>query len=198
METTGNILSFEEFSAKTDTATAEPTTDTKVIDTEADTETTDVEDTEETTDSEETTDTEETEEEETTEESEEVISEEEPKTVAEMMNELKEALKNEAKAYESDDYDEHTAESYMKENAALAAAVATKALEEMKESEEEYTKEAYEAACNTMKEAYAKKIDEACEAYGSELASDAERDEEEVKLKGTDAIIAEPTDNKKY
>ena len=115
-----------------------------------------------------------------------------------MMNELKEALKDEAKAYESDDYEEHTAESYMKENAALAASIATKALEEMKESDEEYTKEAYEATCNTMKEAYAKKIEEACEAYGTELASDAERDAEEIHLKGNDAIIAEPTDNKKY
>jgi hypothetical protein len=191
METTGNILSFEEFSAKTDTATAEPTTDTvdtEVTDTEADTE---VEDTE--TDAEETTDTEETEEEETTEESEEVISEEEPKTVAEMMNELKDALKEEAKAYESDDYEEHTSDTYMKENAALAAAIATKALEEMNESDEEYTKEAYEATCNTMKEAYAKKIDEACEAYGAELTSTVDRDNEEIELKGSDAIIAEPT-----
>lgn len=109
------------------------------------------------------------------------------------MRGYQEVLKTEAEAYETDDYDEHTAESYMKENAALAAAIATKALEEMKESDEEYTKEAYEATCNTMKESYAKKIEEACEAYGAEMASDAERNEEEIQLKGNDAIIAEPT-----
>ena len=85
-----------------------------------------------------------------------------------MMESVKEMMKSEAKAYESDDYDEHTVESYLKENAALIGGVAAKALEEMKEADETYTKEAYEATCNSLKEAYAKKLDEACEAYKAE------------------------------
>jgi hypothetical protein len=69
---------------------------------------------------------------------------------------------------DSDDDDEHTIESYLKENAALIGGVAAKALEEIKEADETYTKEAYEATCNSLKESYAKKLDEACEAYKAE------------------------------
>ena len=186
---TNKILSFEEFSTKstTDTAVAEPTTDTTDV---QDTETTDVEDTEETTDAEETdTEETETEEEETTEESEDLEeAEEETKTVAEMMEAMKEAMKSEAKAYEADDYDEHTSDKYLQENAALAAGCATKALEEMNEGDESYNKEAFEATCQLLKDAYAKKIDEACEAYEAEGTTDHKKVEDPEK----EAIIAEP------
>lgn len=99
-------------------------------------------------------------------------SEEVVKTVAEMLTEVYEgACKNEAKAYEGDAHDEHTVETYMKENAALVGALAAKALKEMKE---EYTTEAYEAACNEMIEAYSKKVNELKEMDHAADAEDAE------------------------
>ena len=57
----------------------------------------------------------------------------------------------------------------MKENAALVATLATKAMEEaiMELEEGEMTVEMYEAHCNEMKEAYAKKIEELKEVYGA-------------------------------
>lgn len=97
-------------------------------------------------------------------------AEEAVKTVAEMLTEIYEsACKTEAKAYEEDAHDEHTIESYMKENAALIGALAASALKEMKE---EYSKEAYEAACNEMIEAYTKKVNEMKEMEGSSDAED--------------------------
>ena len=98
------------------------------------------------------------------EESEEV----EPKPVSEMMTEMYEAACQEAVAYENDDYQDHTVEGYMKENAALAATLAAKAMEEAYKEVKEggMTVEMYEANCNSMKEAYAKKIDELKEAWG--------------------------------
>lgn len=95
---------------------------------------------------------------------------EESKTVAEMLTEVYESsCKNEAKAYEEDAHDEHTIEAYMKENAALVGALAAKALKEMKE---DYTVEAYEAACNEIIEAYSKKVNELKEMDYSEDAAD--------------------------
>jgi hypothetical protein len=93
------------------------------------------------------------------EESEEVAEEEaeETKAVSDMLSEVYEACKNEAKAWESDAHDEHTVETYMKENAALVGGLAAKCLKEMKE---DYSVEAYEAACNEMIEAYSKKVNE--------------------------------------
>ena len=85
--------------------------------------------------------------------------------VADMMKEMFEACKNEAKTYEEDMHDEHTIESYMNENAALAAALAAQALKEMKE---DMTLEMYEAACEGLKESYSKKIDEMKEAWNAE------------------------------
>ena len=86
-----------------------------------------------------------------------------------MMTEMYEAACSEAVAYENDDYEEHTVESYMKENAALAAALATKAMESACEQvkEEEMTVETYEAMCESMKESYAKKMDEMKESFES-------------------------------
>ena len=82
-----------------------------------------------------------------------------------MMKEMYEACKGEAATWESDMHDEHTIESYMCENAALAAALATQALKEMKE---DMTLEMYEAACESLKESYSKKIDEMKEAWAAE------------------------------
>jgi len=112
-------------------------------------------------------DDEESEESEESEELEESEDMEEPKTVSEMMAEAYEAACSEAQAYESDDYEDHTVEGYMKENAALAASLAAKAMEEAYEAvkDGEMTVEMYEANCNSMKEAYAKKIDELKEGW---------------------------------
>jgi uncharacterized protein (UPF0305 family) len=91
-----------------------------------------------------------------------------PKSVSDMLMEVYESCKDEAKAYEEDAHDEHTVESYMKENAALIAGLAAKSLKEMKE---EYAVEAYEAACNSMIESYTNKMNEMKE---SDSAHDAE------------------------
>lgn len=94
----------------------------------------------------------------------------EKKACADMLNEIYEgACKNEAKAYEEDAHDEHTVESYMKENAALVGGLSAKCLKEMKE---EYTMEAYEAACNEMIEAYSKKVNETKETDNAADATD--------------------------
>ncbi len=84
-----------------------------------------------------------------------------PKPVAEMLKEACAMMKDEAKVWEEDEYDEHTIETYMAENAALAGALIANSLKEMKE---DYALEAYEAACNSLKEAFCKKVDEAKEA----------------------------------
>lgn len=120
-------------------------------------------------DEEEVEESEDEESEEEVEESEEEEATVETKMVADMMHEMYETAHKEAMAYESDDYEEHTIESYMKENAALAAALATKAMEsactELREGD--LTLEMYEAACESMKESYSKKIDEMKEAYAA-------------------------------
>ena len=105
-------------------------------------------------------------------EGEEISESEESKLFSDVLTELYEgSCKNEAKAYEEDAHDEHTIESYMKENAALVAALAAKALKEMKEG---CTIEAYEAACNEMIESYSKKMNEMKEMNHSAGAEDVE------------------------
>ena len=59
----------------------------------------------------------------------------------------------------------------MIENAALIAALAAKSLTEMKE---EYSTEAFEAACNGMIESYTKKMNEMKETESSEDAGAVE------------------------
>ena len=117
------------------------------------------------------------EEEETEEEAEEETEEEtedvsETRAVAEMLKETYESACKEAAAYEGDEYEEHTVESYVKEMAALNASMMTEMYEktynEVKEGE--MTRETYEAACESMKESYAKKMDELKETYGNESA----------------------------
>ena len=90
------------------------------------------------------------------------------KMVSEMLSEVYgESCKNEAMNYESDDYEDHTIESYMKENAALVAALSTESMREAyTESTEENMKlETFEAVCESMKESYCKKIDEMKESF---------------------------------
>lgn len=91
--------------------------------------------------------------------------------VANLLSEAYESCKSEAKAYEDDAHDEHTIESYMKENAALIAALAAGSLKEMKE---DYAVEAYESACNEMVEAYTKKMNEMKESFSAGDAEDSE------------------------
>jgi len=92
-------------------------------------------------------------------ESKEEVTKEEKveETVSSMLEKVYESCKNEAKVYEDDAHDSHTIESYMSENAALIATLAVGALKEMKE---EYSTEAFEAACNKMVESYTTKITE--------------------------------------
>jgi hypothetical protein len=84
--------------------------------------------------------------------------EEEKKSASDLLKECCEMMKSEAKVWEEDAHDEHTIESYMCEAASLMGNYCANSLKEMKE---EYALEAYEAACNSMKEAFCKKIDEA-------------------------------------
>ena len=130
-----------------------------------------VEESEEEESEEEESEEEESEEEESEEEESEEATEKKTKLVSEMLQEVYEACKNEAKVYEEDAHDDHTVESYMIENAALIAALAAKSLTEMKE---EYSTEAFEAACNGMIESYTKKMNEMKETESAEDAGAVE------------------------
>ena len=103
--------------------------------------------------------------------SEKVEETKDSKEVAEMLKEVYESCKSEAKVWEEDAHDDHTAESYMKENAALVATLASASLKEMKE---DYTTEAFEAACNEMIESYTKKMNEMKETESAEDAGAVE------------------------
>ena len=91
-------------------------------------------------------------------------TEEEPLMVSELLKECYESVKNEAKVWADDAHDEHTIETYMKENVALVAGLAASALSEMKG---ELATEAYEAALNQMVESFTKKINECKESSES-------------------------------
>ena len=92
-----------------------------------------------------------------------------PTTVEEMLTEGYGMVKEAACTYENDEYQDHTLEMYMKENAALIATLAAQAMEEGygEVKETELTQEMYESNCNEMKEAFAKKMDELKEMYGA-------------------------------
>lgn len=94
--------------------------------------------------------------------------------VSEMLKEAFGGMKEEAAAWEHDEHDEHTIETYMTEHASLVGGFAANTLKEMKD---EYALEAYEAACNMMKEAFAKKVDEAKESN----MTPSEREQAEAK-----------------
>ena len=116
----------------------------------------DVEDTEAEADEVQTNEAEETEETAEGETKEEEAEEEAAQLVSEILESCYQAVVKEAMAYENDAHDDHTAESYMAENAALVAGLAGKALKQCKEA---YGMEAYESALNTIKEAFSNKID---------------------------------------
>lgn len=168
------ILSFEEYSAKTSAPQVDETDMEDVA--QADVEETEdevvEEPAEEVEDSEDEVEIEDEESDDDDDDDDDELDESEDsevvKTVSEMMSEAYESCVTEACAYESDDYEDHTVEGYMKENAALAASLAVKAMEEAYEQvkDTEMTVEMYEANCNSMKEAYAKKIEELKEAWG--------------------------------
>lgn len=101
--------------------------------------------------------------------SEEDELEEKVKTVSEMMKECYSTAVKEACEYHKDDYPDHTLESYLKENAALAATLACETLENAHAilESEELTVEMYEAVLNNMKESYNKKINELKESWSS-------------------------------
>lgn len=101
-------------------------------------------------------------------------SKDEPKRpVSEILKECYGMMKEEAAAWENDEHDEHTIETYMTENAALIGGFAANTLKEMKE---DYALEAYEAACNQIKEAFCKKVDECKESN----MTPGEREQEEA------------------
>ncbi len=87
------------------------------------------------------------------------VSTEDKYKVADKLNECYKEVVNEAKHWAEDVHDDHTVETYMKENAALIAALAVDALKESKE----HTPEQLEASVNVMKDAFSKKLMEALE-----------------------------------
>ena len=108
-----------------------------------------------------------------TEESEEALK------VAEQMVKTYKSVVMEACEFSGDDYEDHTLERYMKENAALAATLAAQALEEAYEKineDIEMSNETYEAMMNEMKEAYCNKIDQCREAFTGDPRGAAEEE----------------------
>lgn len=87
----------------------------------------------------------------------ETVSTEDKYKVAEKLDACYKDAVNEAQEWADDVHDDHTIESYMVENAALVAALAARAL---KESNDKYNREQFEAAINSMKDAYIKKLNE--------------------------------------
>tara|TARA_B110000259_G_scaffold26588_1_gene27517 strand:+ start:7658 stop:8182 length:525 start_codon:yes stop_codon:yes gene_type:complete len=172
---TKKILSFEEYATSKNFTSADEVTETdddKVLgisdeDSESEEhEKIEGEEEEKEEDAEDESDGDESEEEEGDESEEEEIIE---KQVAELIKECYESAVKEAIAYDGDDYPDHTLESYLKENAALIAAFATKTLESAHAElrDDELTIETYEAVLNSMKDAYSKKIDEMKEVWAS-------------------------------
>lgn len=166
------ILSFEEYFTKAQAAKVEEIEDTETTEpTPEETEEESEEGVETEEETEDDDDQEESEDEDESEDDDEDESEEEvEKAVAEMLKETYEKVITEACAYEKDDYPEHTIEEYLKENASLCASLGADALEKCHAEvrEGEMTKEIFEAACNEMKEAFIKKIDELKEAWSAQ------------------------------
>ena len=92
------------------------------------------------------------------------------KPVSEMLKEAYDKMVDEMCEYHKDDYPDHTMESYLKENAALAATLIAQKMEESHaiiHEGDELTTEMYEAVLNTVKESFTKKIDELKETWSS-------------------------------
>ena len=166
------ILSFEEYAANKNLANTDKLAEDEIeikVDGEYEIEV-EKEDEDEKEAEAETEETEETEEE--TEEVEEVEEAEEEKEevekiVSEIMTEAYESVVKEACQYHGDDYPDHTLESYLKENAALVATLTAQSAEDAHVDIHDggFTKEAYEACLNDIKESYNKKIEELKEMY---------------------------------
>jgi hypothetical protein len=92
------------------------------------------------------------------------------KSVSEMLKEAYNKMVDEMCEYHKDDYPDHTMESYLKENAALAATLIAQKMEESHaiiHEGDELTTEMYEAVLNTVKESFTKKIDELKETWSA-------------------------------
>ena len=88
---------------------------------------------------------------------------------SEQLKKCYEGVIKEACAYDGDDYPDHTLESYLKENAALVAALTAESMEQAHAEikDDDMTIETYEAMLNTVKESYNKKIEELKEGWAS-------------------------------
>ena len=89
---------------------------------------------------------------------------------SEQLKKCYEGVIKEACAYDGDDYPDHTLESYLKENAALVAALTAESMEQAHAEikDDDMTIETYEAMLNTVKESYNKKIEELKEGWSAE------------------------------
>ena len=88
---------------------------------------------------------------------------------SEQLKKCYEGVIKEACAYDKDDYPDHTLESYLKENAALVAALTAESMEQAHAEikDDDMTIETYEAMLNTVKESYNKKIEELKEGWSA-------------------------------
>jgi hypothetical protein len=178
------ILSFEEYAANKNLDSAEEITescdacgeDPCVCESEEVENTEEVEDTEEVENDDESDDDDDDDDDDEEEESDDDDEDDDDDKGEETLESCSEQLKKcyeyaikEACDYDKDDYPDHTLEGYLKENAALIAALATKTLESAHAElrDDELTIETYEAVLNSMKDAYSKKIDEMKEVWAS-------------------------------
>jgi hypothetical protein len=174
------ILSFEEYAANKNLDSAEEITescdacgeDPCVCESEEVENTEEVEDTEEVENDDESDDDDDDDEEESDDDDEDDDDDKGEETLESCSEQLKKCYEyaiKEACDYDKDDYPDHTLEGYLKENAALIAALATKTLESAHAElrDDELTIETYEAVLNSMKDAYSKKIDEMKEVWAS-------------------------------
>ena len=109
------------------------------------------------------------------EESKETVSTEDKYKVADKLYECYQEAIGEAKEWADDVHDDHTVESYMKENAALVAALVTTALKESKD----HTPEQFEASVNVIKDSFSKKLNEVLEMEGEEAIEPKKTEEDE-------------------
>ena len=88
---------------------------------------------------------------------------------SEQLKKCYEGVIKEACVYDGDDYPDHTLESYLKENAALVAALTAESMEQAHAEikDDDMTIETYEAMLNTVKESYNKKIEELKEGWSA-------------------------------
>jgi hypothetical protein len=158
------ILSFEEYAASKNFTSKDEIAET---DNEQTVETSEEEETE--TPEEEETEKEHEESETPEEEDDEDEEDDKEESVAEALKKCYEGCVKEAITYDNDEHPDHTLITYMQENSALVAAMAVNSLEdahnELKDTD--LTVEEYEAACNSIKDSFVKKIDEMKESWSA-------------------------------